>query len=227
MRHHLHPLLGGLVLTATIGLGAASAAPGLTGTARFQISGAGAKPAPSHMHFDLPVAYAQVVGALEGNPAIGRYRRHVTTPAGTRCDVELNVFGRAYRSRPALRRGVLAIGDTRVHVRRSGRHGTLTWYAGATRGDAVITVHGDRRVGVAVFRAATRYAPAAAPWAVVQFSLEAYPTLGGTAGAQGRRDCDRIRDAADAELGREARSVRLVGGRAHGTPGAQVEPAAA
>ena len=227
MRLHLRPLLGGLVLTAAVGLGAdAAAAPGLTGTARFQVSSGGARPAASHLHFELPAAYAQVVGALEGNPAIGRYRRHVTAPAGTRCDVELNASGRAYRKRPALRGGVLTIVETRVHVRRSGRRGAISWYVGVARDDAVVTVGGDRRVGVAVFRAPSRYRTAAAPWAVAQLSLEAYPSGGSTVGAQGRRDCERVRDAADGELGREARSMRVVGGRAHGTSGARVEPAA-
>ncbi|HEX6387806.1 MAG TPA: hypothetical protein VFZ89_00110, partial [Solirubrobacteraceae bacterium] len=152
--------------------------------------------------------------------------RHLVTQAGTRCDVELLASGRAYRSRPVLRRGVLALSRTRVHVHRSGRSGRLTWYIGVTRGDAVHRAGGDGHTAVAVFRAPSRYRSSAAPWAVVRLRFEPYPGGASTTTAQDGRECDRVGDASDGELGRAVRSMRLVGGRAHGTTGAQVEPAA-
>src|SRR5206468_2881805 len=79
---------------------------------------------------------------------------------------------------------------------------------------ALATAGGDRRVGVAVFPAPSRDGTAAKRWAVAQISLEAYATTSPMS-AKDRRERVRVQDASAGELGREARSLRLVSGRAH------------
>ncbi|MCA1683294.1 MAG: hypothetical protein LC685_04820 [Actinobacteria bacterium] len=89
-----------------------------------------------HIAFTLPGGvWKQKVGALEGNPAFGRYGLDVKLANGSTCNLIADVVGNASK-RPLVARGdTVALRpfsqfpDT-LHVTSRGRHGAVRWWAG-------------------------------------------------------------------------------------------------
>jgi hypothetical protein len=168
---------------------------------------------PAHVQFSLPPGYRQLVGALGGNPAIGRYTRPFKRRSGGPCAVDLEASARA-RSAPPSRRGDRLRhlrGDrpetgTFVKVEQEGRVGSLRWFVGpaATRDPGTGKL---QLVGIAVRRAPARFVAPKTAWAVFTISI------------RGWQDCGPGRVATVRTLGRAIRSVHLVAGRPRAVPG--------
>lgn len=211
-------------LTVAAGLAAGADAQAHVGTARLHVPDRAAKTAP-HLSFDLPAGYRQTVGATNGLPLIGRYRRHTSTWTGLSCVVELTVVGRAQPQPLTMHDGALVFGTTRLRVRGRGRHGAVRWYLGSVHDGWQRLTDGNRLTGIAVFAVPRAYRTRARRWALAEMGLVSYPDSApdGRTRRQRQLACDTVRDAAAEELQEQLYSVRLARGPAARPRGIAVE----
>lgn len=210
-----------LSLVAVLAAGPPGAAAA-TGTARFTVPPAAAAQ-PSHTEFWLPPGYEQLIGAMGGNPAIGNFRRTVTSTSRRNCVDSLEAFGRAQHAPPTVRgdRVQLVKGhepgygarSKYLRVIRSGHTGKLRWYVGPTWSwpRTAPNPRYTNLTALAVLRAPSRFVPARTPWAVVTLGLNS--------------TCKKGQSALISELSRAIRATRIVAGRATAAPGVPVATA--
>ena len=185
-----------------------------TGTARIRTA---TRVARLHLEFPLPAGYAQLMGAMGGNPLIGEFSR-TSTVSGTRCVSSLEVVGMARKTRPQARGGKLRliVGNEPgpgarskwLRIDREGGSGSAHWYVGPTWS----WPRGRPRPGDELDAVLVRRAPAALHrrWLVATLALT----------TSREPACSDARDRAIAELPATVRAVRVVEGKAGPARGA-------
>lgn len=122
----------------------ALAALGLASPAAADRAGVTALRAPlslktAHVAFTLPGGpWKQIVGALAGTPAFGRYALDTTLASGSVCNMVADVAARASARPPAVngrtvRLNPLSSISTVLRFTSQGRHGAVRWWAGTTK----------------------------------------------------------------------------------------------
>jgi hypothetical protein len=90
-----------------------------------------------HVEFNLPGGgWSQVVGALAGTPALGRYARDVTLEQGATCHTGADVVATATRRYPSIGERTVRLRpgsarNTLLRVSHRGKSGRFTWWAGS------------------------------------------------------------------------------------------------
>ncbi len=209
------PVLAGILAGLLLAAAPASAA---VGTTRLLVpGGSGGRPV-AHLHFALPAGYRQLVGALEGRPAIGAYRA-----PGKRCGSELEAVGRA-RVTGLDRRGDrlrLVRGNepragarsTYLRIERMGHVGGGRWYVGPTWSwpRTAPNPRVTALTAAALLPAPRRFTGAHMRWVLVTISVSAA--------------CRADVAGTTADLVRAVRAVRILPGHAHVVAGVPTETA--
>ncbi|HWT95952.1 MAG TPA: hypothetical protein VN238_23325 [Solirubrobacteraceae bacterium] len=210
------------ILTATLALGAlALPAVAQAGTGTDTIRPRSAVADKAHVEFRLPNLYKQIVGALEGTPAIGSFRRD----AGGGCDVTLTVVSNLTANPPTKRGSLLRVGKRRpapfhtdpdLRLRRTARAAGGRLYLGTPVGGTIDRA-ATRVEAVAILRAPKRIATKRSKWLVVRVS----PAATNCTAAEQQAATGRV----SSEVWQIVRTVKVVAGKAGPARGVSRVPA--